>query len=173
VSTLGQFQILTMAVSSLVVTILLLVLVKYVLTVDKIALVGAGLSTSAENLFFDDSSASSISLQWTDDYGGACVADPTLDFIESITLPPEDEERDGFYTIGYGEPQGVIGKHKADTILRLKQMLHYMKHTVQNDPRFDTVRHDCLNRHELCAFWRMHRQSCLYAANVRAFVSLV
>jgi prolyl 4-hydroxylase len=83
------------------------------------------------------------------DEDGSCVA--PVDIYEDIKLPVVNE--DGFLNVGYGEPQLVSSGNEAEVLLRVKQMMHYMRHTVAQNARFDAVRQHCLNRNELCAYW--------------------
>jgi prolyl 4-hydroxylase len=93
--------------------------------------------------------SSSITQQCTMGEDSSCSA--KADIYEAIKLPAVNE--DGFLKIGYGDPQQVSGENQAEVLLRVKQMVHYMRYTVEQNDHFDAVRRHCLNRNELCAYW--------------------
>jgi prolyl 4-hydroxylase len=93
--------------------------------------------------------SSSITQQCTMGEDGSCSA--TADIYEAIKLPVVNE--DGYIDVGYGDPQQVSGENQAEVLLRVKQMMHYMRYTVEQNDRFDDVRQHCLNRNEFCAYW--------------------
>ena len=53
----------------------------------------------------------------------------------------------------YGILQKAEGDQSQETALRIREMDKYMLEEVFTDSQYAGVRHDCKNRHELCAYW--------------------
>jgi len=63
------------------------------------------------------------------------------------------EYRDGYWFYTKGEPQKADGELKNKTKKNMLETMAYMRDIVLPDREYDSVRNDCINRHELCAFW--------------------
>lgn len=53
----------------------------------------------------------------------------------------------------YGELQEVEGSKREETLSLIQRVNKYMKDEVFTLDKYKSVRHECKNRHSLCAFW--------------------
>lgn len=75
-----------------------------------------------------------------------CDSDPQTD-------PQTENSDNNSDEITFGEVQSIDGTRAEETQQKIDEIIDYMRNEVHAKPEYISVRKECINRHELCAFW--------------------